>query len=164
MNKKNTSGSFYINSLDGIRAIAVMIVFLAHAGYEKIIPGGFGVTIFIFLSGFLITTLLRMEYEKNGEELINFVVGVQNTDGSWYYGFDHSNDNFIDNFHTCFVLKNLIKSSQINSNLKINNTIEKGMNYYFKNLFDGNYTIPFSYNTRIQLVDFEMYDVAEFIN
>lgn len=67
MNDKNTSGIFYIKSLDGIRAIAVTIVFLAHAGYEKIIPGGFGVTIFFFLSGFLITTLLRMEYEKNGD-------------------------------------------------------------------------------------------------
>jgi hypothetical protein len=101
---------------------------------------------------------------KIGEELINFVVGVQNTDGSWYYGFDHSNDNFIDNFHTCFVLKNLIKSNSINKNLKLGKTIEKGMNYYFQKLFDGNYTIPFSHNKRIQLVNFEMYDTAEFIN
>lgn len=61
---------FYINSLDGFRALAIMIVFLAHAGYGTIIPGGFGVTIFFFLSGFLITTLMRIEYEKNGN--VNF--------------------------------------------------------------------------------------------
>ncbi|MCU0546663.1 MAG: acyltransferase [Oscillatoriaceae cyanobacterium Prado104] len=42
-----------------------MIVFLSHAGLGNIIPGGFGVTIFFFLSGYLITTLMRREYEKH---------------------------------------------------------------------------------------------------
>lgn len=64
---------FHIPSLDGIRGISVMIVFLAHAGLEKIVPGGFGVTIFFFLSGFLITTLLRREFAKTGKvSLKNF--------------------------------------------------------------------------------------------
>lgn len=53
----------HIPSLDGIRAIAVMLVFLAHAGLSHVVPGGFGVTLFFFLSGFLITTLLRREFE-----------------------------------------------------------------------------------------------------
>lgn len=57
---------FNIASLDGIRALAVMIVFVAHAGLGDIVPGGFGVTIFFFLSGYLITTLLRQEYEQTG--------------------------------------------------------------------------------------------------
>jgi peptidoglycan/LPS O-acetylase OafA/YrhL len=56
---------FYIPSLDGIRTIAFLIVFLSHAGASHVIPGGFGVTVFFFLSGYLITTLLRREYEKN---------------------------------------------------------------------------------------------------
>ena len=51
---------FFIDSLDGIRAVAFLIVFIAHCGAEKVIPGGFGVTIFFFLSGYLITTLLRL--------------------------------------------------------------------------------------------------------
>lgn len=55
---------FYIPSLDGIRAISFLIVFVAHAGLGDIVPGGLGVTIFFFLSGYLITTLLRMEYDK----------------------------------------------------------------------------------------------------
>jgi len=61
-----TGREFYIDSLDGIRAVAVLVVFMAHAGFGDIVPGGFGVTVFFFLSGYLITTLLRMEYEKNG--------------------------------------------------------------------------------------------------
>lgn len=60
---RNTS---YIPSLDGIRAVAAMLVFVAHAGWEQIVPGGFGVTIFFFLSGYLITTLLRRELEHSG--------------------------------------------------------------------------------------------------
>lgn len=50
-----------IPSLDGIRALAVLLVFLAHSGLERVVPGGLGVTIFFVLSGFLITTLLRIE-------------------------------------------------------------------------------------------------------
>jgi peptidoglycan/LPS O-acetylase OafA/YrhL len=61
------SPKFYIPSLDGIRAIAFLIVFISHAGLGKIIPGGFGVTIFFFLSGYLITTQLRREYERSSK-------------------------------------------------------------------------------------------------
>ena len=57
---------FHIPSLDGVRALAFLIVFVSHAGLGDLIPGGFGVTIFFVLSGYLITTLLRLEFEKNG--------------------------------------------------------------------------------------------------
>ena len=55
-----------IPSLDGIRAVAFGIVFLGHAGLGDVVPGGFGVTVFFFLSGYLITTLLRIEFERHG--------------------------------------------------------------------------------------------------
>lgn len=54
----------HIPALDGMRAISFMIVFVGHAGLGHIVPGGFGVTIFFFLSGYLITTLLRLEMES----------------------------------------------------------------------------------------------------
>ena len=57
---------FRIPSLDGIRALSFMLVFLAHAGLNKLMPGGLGVTVFFFLSGYLITTLLRRERERCG--------------------------------------------------------------------------------------------------
>jgi len=56
----------YIPGLDGIRAIAVLIVLIAHVGFSHIVPGGFGVTVFFFISGFLITRLLLAESEKKG--------------------------------------------------------------------------------------------------
>jgi peptidoglycan/LPS O-acetylase OafA/YrhL len=59
-------GEFHIPSLDGVRALAFLMVFVSHAGLKDLVPGGFGVTIFFVLSGFLITTLLRLEFEKNG--------------------------------------------------------------------------------------------------
>lgn len=55
-----------IPALDGFRAIAIIIVMLSHVGLNKVVPGQFGVTLFFFLSGYLITTLLRREYERRG--------------------------------------------------------------------------------------------------
>ena len=55
-----------IPSLDGLRAAAIVIVFASHAGLSAAIPGGFGVTVFFFLSGYLITTLLQREYDRTG--------------------------------------------------------------------------------------------------
>ncbi len=59
-----------IPSLDGIRAVAVSIVFLSHIGLNSIVPGAFGVTVFFFLSGYLITTLLLREQDHTGDVAI----------------------------------------------------------------------------------------------
>jgi peptidoglycan/LPS O-acetylase OafA/YrhL len=59
-----TSTSGTIPSLDGIRAVSVLIVVLSHVGLGHVVPGGLGVTIFFFLSGYLITTLLLKEYDR----------------------------------------------------------------------------------------------------
>lgn len=56
----------YIPGLDGLRALAVLIVMVAHFELTHLVPGGFGVTVFFFISGFLITRLLLAEHEKKG--------------------------------------------------------------------------------------------------
>jgi peptidoglycan/LPS O-acetylase OafA/YrhL len=61
------SNSSYVPSLDGLRGIAIGLVVVSHIGLEDIVPGGFGVTMFFFISGFLITRLLLAEYKKNGK-------------------------------------------------------------------------------------------------
>ena len=64
-----------IPSLDGLRAISISMVLVAHmAGEENTPPllhqlhhlGNFGVKVFFVISGFLITTLLLKESEKPG--------------------------------------------------------------------------------------------------
>lgn len=56
----------YRPHLDGIRALAVILVILFHLGYEWI-PGGFvGVDVFFVLSGYLITGLLVDELARDG--------------------------------------------------------------------------------------------------
>lgn len=63
-------GPLHIPSLDGLRCVAIAPVFLSHAlmtaGLPSFVPGNFGVTLFFFLSGYLITTLLRIELERTG--------------------------------------------------------------------------------------------------
>lgn len=67
------AGAFRIPSLDGVRTLSFSIVFIAHAGASDRIPGGFGVCVFFFLSGFLIISLLRREHEATGSvSLKNF--------------------------------------------------------------------------------------------
>ncbi len=57
--------SGYIPGLDGMRAIAVSLVVFGHSGLS-FVPAAIGVTIFFFLSGFLITHLLVSEQARHG--------------------------------------------------------------------------------------------------
>ncbi len=54
-----------IPALDGVRALAVLLVIFYHFGFMRV-PGGHGVMIFFVLSGFLITWLLLKENEQDG--------------------------------------------------------------------------------------------------
>lgn len=55
-----------VNSLDGLRAIAVLLVVAFHVGVPGFAAGFLGVDVFFVLSGFLITTLLLKELTVRG--------------------------------------------------------------------------------------------------
>ena len=53
-------------ALDGVRAIAALMVVFFHYGGPGFLQGWLGVQIFFVLSGFLITTLLLREQARDG--------------------------------------------------------------------------------------------------
>ncbi|MBD1401321.1 acyltransferase family protein [Pelovirga terrestris] len=55
-----------LSALNGVRGIAVILVFLFHAGVPGFTGAFIGVDIFFVLSGFLITVLLLQEHQRNG--------------------------------------------------------------------------------------------------
>ncbi|MCA2218208.1 acyltransferase family protein [Jidongwangia harbinensis] len=56
----------YRGDIQGLRAVAVVLVLLSHAGLD-FLPGGFvGVDVFFVISGFLITGLLVAEWDRTG--------------------------------------------------------------------------------------------------
>ncbi len=56
----------YVPALDGLRAIAVMLVFSLHLDVPEFPGGNLGVDIFFALSGYLITSLLLREFDVTG--------------------------------------------------------------------------------------------------
>ncbi len=57
----------YVRGLDGLRAVAVIVVLLFHAQVPFFGGGFLGVSLFFTLSGFLITTLLLAEHEQTND-------------------------------------------------------------------------------------------------
>ncbi|MBM2617079.1 acyltransferase [Actinoplanes sp. LDG1-06] len=59
--------------IEGLRAIAVVLVVLFHAGVPGLAGGYVGVDVFFVISGFLITSLMMREVRRTGElSLISF--------------------------------------------------------------------------------------------
>lgn len=103
-------------------------------------------------------------YLETANRNLNFVLTSQNADGSWYYAMDGQRD-FVDHFHTCFVMKALSKIELLTGSRECRDAIGRGVRYYLKNLVaaDG-LPAPFSKAPRMTLYRRELYDCAESIN
>ena len=62
----------YRPEIDGLRALAVVPVILFHASFELFSGGFVGVDVFFVISGYLITTILIEDIEKNRFSIISF--------------------------------------------------------------------------------------------
>jgi len=103
-------------------------------------------------------------YARAAERNLNYVLESQNADGSWRYATDGWRD-FIDHFHTCFVLKALAKIEALTGNDACMQAIDRGVKYYVSHLFDNKgLPKPFSRRPRLTIYRRELYDYAECIN
>ena len=108
--------------------------------------------------------LSRNEYLDVSRRNLNFVLTTQLPDGSWPYAVDGVRD-FVDHFHTCFVLKALAKIEQLTGCPDCRSAIDRGVNYYLKHFFDSDrLPVPFSRRPRLTVYRRELYDFAECIN
>ena len=58
--------SHFRPDIQGLRALAVLLVIVAHAGFSTFAGGFVGVDVFFVISGFLITSLLMREAVRSG--------------------------------------------------------------------------------------------------
>lgn len=61
------TGRDRIPELDGLRGVAILTVMLSHYSGKAYAPGGFGVTLFFVISGFIITRLFLAEIAATGQ-------------------------------------------------------------------------------------------------
>jgi hypothetical protein len=107
---------------------------------------------------------LNDDYRKTAERNLNFVLETQNADGSWYYAVDGVRD-FVDHFHTGFVMKALGKIFALTRDKRCYDALAQGVQYYLRNLFDEEgLPKPFSKAPRLTVYKTELYDCAECIN
>ncbi len=102
-------------------------------------------------------------YRATAEKNLNFILQNQRPDGAWLYSLDES-EQFIDHFHTCFVLKNLAKINHHLESPAVESAIRRGYEYYRAALFDAE-GLPkaFAIKPRTEFIRMRMYDVAEAI-
>src|SRR4029450_3802122 len=104
------------------------------------------------------------DYWNMAERNLNFVLENQNADGSWFYAVDGVRD-FVDHYHTCFVMKALAKIHALTGHEATLKALEKGVDYYLTNLFDEQgLPKPFSKAPRLTVYKRELYDCAECVN
>ncbi|HMF84963.1 MAG TPA: hypothetical protein VK598_01280, partial [Nitrospiraceae bacterium] len=131
-------------------------------------PSGGGVVNASAYRAFLLTKAAldfsEEKFRRQADRNMHFVLESQNADGSWYYAMD-GRRSFVDHFHTCFVMKALAKIEQLTRDSECTKAIERGVNYYVKNLFDeAGLPKPFSKAPRLTIYRRELYDYAECIN
>lgn len=106
----------------------------------------------------------REDYAQAARRNLNYVLRAQRPDGSWWYATDGVRD-FVDHFHTCFVLKALAKIEALTDDAGCRQAIDAGVAYYVRHLFDENgLPRPFAVAPRLTIYKHELYDYAECIN
>jgi hypothetical protein len=97
-------------------------------------------------------------------KLFKFIATKQLDDGSWYYSSE--SNPFIDCFHSCIILKNVIKTSRLIFLPDADECISRGYLFLKKNLFDHNIRLfrRFAITNKPGIIKYDLYDNAEMLN
>ena len=102
--------------------------------------------------------------KKKVNKMFQFIISVQNEDGSWLYA-PHDDNSFIDCFHSCFVLKNIYKSNLI---IKLDGSeelVKLGYQFIKNSSYDKNSGLykRFVKANKSSIIKFDLYDNAELV-
>lgn len=110
---------------------------------------------------------VRASAVEKATTLVSWVVRQQRSDGSWFYYADREPGNFIDGFHSCFVVKNLLKIKQLIPNLSgvLEESAQRGFHFIRSNLYDSRAGMCRRFVVRSHLDPYrwDLYDQAEYL-
>jgi hypothetical protein len=103
----------------------------------------------------------NVNYIEKSRRNIDFVIKHQNQDGSWFYA---KNSKFIDNFHSCFVLKNIAQAYNYYKEDYMLFSLRNGFSFYLDNFVRPDGTLRHFYRSKYpKFRQIEFYDYAEAI-
>lgn len=107
------------------------------------------------------------EAKSRSLKIAKWIVDQQNSDGSWNYYADDLPGNFIDCFHSCFVIKNLIKSKRLVPELgeDIEGVLLKAKKYIDEQFFDSKKGLcrRFTVADKKDFFKWDLYDQSEYL-
>lgn len=100
--------------------------------------------------------------------LLRWVVGQQEKDGRWYYFANGAGGNFIDCFHSCMVVRNILKTKKLLGNVSesTDEAIDKGWRFIKEGFFDDGKGLCRRFveaKTKDPLYRWDIYDQAEYL-
>lgn len=105
----------------------------------------------------------RVKIKEKIAKLYAFIRDQQRVDGSWLYSPD--GNSFVDCFHSCIVLKNLIKASKFIALDNCEAVIHSGYNYIKQNFLSTNgLARRFSVSNKPSMIRYDLYDSAELMS
>ncbi|WP_027721103.1 hypothetical protein [Maridesulfovibrio zosterae] len=105
--------------------------------------------------------------EDRCRQLAAWVLSQQRDDGSWLYYADSKSGNFLDCFHSCFIIKNLSKAAELVPSMKtvLGDSLERAINFLDDYFLDKDKLLcrRFVNKVRRDLYRWDIYDQAEYL-
>ncbi|MEE8484041.1 MAG: hypothetical protein V3S46_05540, partial [Nitrospinota bacterium] len=82
----------------------------------------------------------KEDYTVLSKKLLDYVLKEQNEDGSWFYfekGSVAEKENFIDSFHSAFILENLFEWATVEKDEGASTALEKGKDYFLRSFVNS---------------------------